>query len=126
MCDPGLPVSNHGWWRLGMDRSPPPPSLTKFLAGGGHCCGLDTEGRAVCWGGSDRYRGGKQQESIGPFKQITAGEDHACALEGSGRARCWGRMSGGVSDPPKDAKYSLLAAGGSHTVSFFLHGWSRS
>ena len=56
-----------------------PLTLTAISAGTDHACGLDTEGRAFCWGRADDGRLGTAEPA--PAACTTSSGDHACAVE---------------------------------------------
>jgi alpha-tubulin suppressor-like RCC1 family protein len=103
----------------------PSGTHSTISCGGGHCCALTVDGRAVCWGGSDNYARGRTAPQLrGRVTQVAAGEDHACVLAEDGRVACWGKCAGGVCDPPASdgpvRPYALIAAGGAHTCGLRL------
>lgn len=72
---------------------------------GDHGCGLDTDGRAWCWGHNGEGQLGDRTTTSRPralpvrtvlrFTAISVGSFFACGLVESGRAYCWGSNSGG-------------------------------
>jgi alpha-tubulin suppressor-like RCC1 family protein len=80
--------------------------FTQLVAGGGHNCGLTTEGVAYCWGW-DEYgqvgSGSAAPSRLRPtavdtstisgaktFAQLIAGNAHSCGITTDGVAYCWG------------------------------------
>jgi hypothetical protein len=80
-----------------------PAQFIAIAAGGYHACGVDTIGRAWCWGSNQagavgvglglcRDCGGQPrrvQTSL-RFTAITAGTSHTCGIDTDKRAYCWG------------------------------------
>jgi alpha-tubulin suppressor-like RCC1 family protein len=79
--------------------------FSTVTAGSRHTCGLDTTGKAFCWGegGSGRLGTGNTKDVLTPtavdttgalagktLTAITAGWDYTCALDTAGLAYCWG------------------------------------
>jgi alpha-tubulin suppressor-like RCC1 family protein len=76
--------------------------FTSLMAGGFHTCGIDTTGKAWCWGYDFSGQLGDgddgQAEEYGPvpvagsltFRALTAGSSHTCGLDPTGKAWCWG------------------------------------
>lgn len=72
----------------------------KLTAGAGHTCGLDSAGKAYCWGGNRLGQLGDGTQAVRAlpepvsteqeFVDISAGQDHTCALTADGTAHCWG------------------------------------
>lgn len=79
--------------------------LASVSVGDEHTCGLDTEGRAWCWG--DNGRGALGRGTVGGagepapvatplrFRRIASGFDYTCAIAADGTAYCWGVNGGG-------------------------------
>ena len=77
-------------------------AFTALSVGRGHTCGLDTTGRAWCWGwdGWGQLGDGdtSQESRTSPapvagghtFTAISAGAYHTCALDRNGQPWCWG------------------------------------
>jgi alpha-tubulin suppressor-like RCC1 family protein len=121
---------------------------TTITAGWSHTCGLDTAGKAWCWGyaGNGQLGDGEtdQRNRYAPvavdgdrtYTTITAGGSHTCALETSGKAWCWGYDNtgqvgdGGTSQASKfapvavegDRSYTTIAAGSHHTCALETSG----
>jgi alpha-tubulin suppressor-like RCC1 family protein len=129
---------------------PVSPDLTMraLSAGEGHTCGIDTTGKAWCWG-SDQFGqigdgNDGQANHYAPaavassltFTLITAGSAQTCALDGPGHAMCWGNdLNGQVGDgndgqaseyapvPVAEGRiYVQLTAGGFHTCGLDASG----
>jgi alpha-tubulin suppressor-like RCC1 family protein len=81
------------------------PALTSDLVavttGGAHSCGLDSDGRAYCWGanGSGQLGIGDDLESLASpvavagdfrFTTLSAGLAHTCGVVVDGTVACWG------------------------------------
>ena len=69
-------------------------------AGDRHTCGVDVQGRGLCWGANDsgQLGDGTRSERDAPrfvidapaFAEISAGARHSCAVDASARVHCWG------------------------------------
>jgi alpha-tubulin suppressor-like RCC1 family protein len=71
-------------------------------AGRFHTCGVTTDNRAYCWGGSFGGRLGNRTRTGPPstkpvrvarglaFRQLSAGDDHTCGVTTENIAYCWG------------------------------------
>jgi alpha-tubulin suppressor-like RCC1 family protein len=79
----------------------PLPPLVRLAAGERHNCGVDTAGRAFCWGfyrygelkDEDPGRGPRRPlavDSVAGLRSVSAGREHACGTAADGRAYCWG------------------------------------
>ena len=76
-------------------------------------CGLDTDGKAYCWG--DGFSGqlgfGGQDQQSEPidvsgnttYSAIAAGGKHTCAITSAGKGYCWGANDAGQATPPTGA-----------------------
>lgn len=91
---PGTPAN-----RLIPTRLPSGP-ITGITAGGGHTCGHDAVGLALCWGG---YSYGEQtlyldgpraMEGGSNIESLASGGQHSCGIS-SGAGFCWGRNDRG-------------------------------
>jgi alpha-tubulin suppressor-like RCC1 family protein len=114
------------------------PGLVSVSTGYVTSCGLDTGGRAFCWGSNVRGSlgtGDTTDETAVPvpiggtlrFTSISVGGLHACALNAQGRAYCWGFNGfgqlgdGTTTDRPTPApiggpvRFAALRAGYVHT-----------
>ena len=83
---------------------PPAPKLNPntITAGWWHTCGIDTTGKAWCWGWDASGQVGdgnaSQADKYTPtavadnhtFTQLTAGSSHTCGIDTTGKAWCWG------------------------------------
>ncbi len=118
-------------------------TFTSIAAGGSHTCGIDTLGKALCWGrntdgqlgfGDDGQAAKYAPVAVaGPggrrFTRLAAGGRHSCGVDTLGRTWCWGADNfGQVGDGGGDQAtkftatlvaggrtFTRLAAGGSHT-----------
>lgn len=78
------------------------PEWAGISAGGGHSCGLLTNGRAFCWGENPHgqlgtgftspLQGHMPVEVAGghSWTQVTTGYGHSCGITEGGEAYCWG------------------------------------
>ena len=111
--------------------------FSKLAVGGGHICGLTTDGVAYCWGdnaqgqlgdGSSTARATPTEVKASVrFVGIFVGAAHTCALSGDGSAWCWGSNKyGQLGDNSLNSRtrpvlvrgreaFRALSAGGSHT-----------
>ncbi len=84
---------------------PPVFDLVEITVAGYHACGLNSIGRAWCWGFNDRGQLGDGSTTnrtrpwpvVGDhrFTAIAAGGGQTCALKADGSAWCWGHQPGG-------------------------------
>jgi alpha-tubulin suppressor-like RCC1 family protein len=119
--------------------------LAEISAGHYHVCGIETGGKAFCWGRntSGQLGNGTTRERHGVpvavsrthrFSSITAGATHTCALDQEHRAWCWGRgvegrlgndTGTGSSVPLEVAgglRFQSLSAGSQHTCGVAENG----
>ena len=111
--------------------------FTEMAVGGGHICGLTSEGAAYCWGDNSQGQlgDGTRTNRTAPtavratvrFTDISVGASHTCALGADGSAWCWGaNKAGQLGDNSIDLRnrpvlvrgreaFQSLSAGGSHT-----------
>jgi alpha-tubulin suppressor-like RCC1 family protein len=88
--------------------SPTGISWTQVSAGNAHSCGVDTDGRAYCWGAGNSGQLGYGSTSITQpwtlrvvsssqisWTQVSAGTSHSCGVDTNGRAYCWGAGTSG-------------------------------
>ena len=88
-----------------------PRSFSDVSAGGGHSCGLRTDGTATCWG-QNHY--GEANAPAEAFTAISAGQQHSCGLLSDGGIECWGSNDDGQTDSPPGS-FTSVSAGYSHT-----------
>lgn len=70
----------------------PPPGIAfrRLAVGGGHVCGITTDGTATCWGGA--FRGTHIEP--GPYEILAAGGDNTCGLRAADRSMtCRGKLA---------------------------------
>ncbi len=111
--------------------------FTEMAVGGGHICGLTSEGAAYCWGDNSQGQlgDGTRTTRATPtvvratvrFTDISVGASHTCALGADGSAWCWGaNKAGQLGDNSIETRnrpvlvrgreaFQSLSAGGSHT-----------
>ena len=116
-------------------------TFTALTALGYHTCGIDTTGKAWCWGDDDYGQIGdgndNQADEYAPvavagahsFNALAAGQFHTCGIDTAGTAWCWGHDNhgqlgdGGTSQTDKYAPvavatgltFAALTAGAYHT-----------
>lgn len=77
-------------------------AFTQLAAGWGMTCGLNSVGKAYCWGNNLDGESGVGEgvaAAVTPtavaggraYTQLTAGFNHVCALDAAGAAWCWGQ-----------------------------------
>ena len=91
---------------------PADAQFTQIAAGKWHACGLQADGRALCWGsnisGSLELPGGYPT-----FSRITAGLNFTCGLRIDSSIACWGLNHLGQASPPAGS-FDEIAAGRNH------------
>ena len=87
-------------------------------AGGGHSCGLRTDGTIECWG-SNSY--GEGDAPAGRFGAVSAGGGHSCGLRTDGTIECWGSNSYGEGDAPA-GRFGAVSAGAWHSCGLRTDG----
>ena len=75
-----------------------------IAAGGSHTCGIQADGKAICWG--DDYAG-QSSPREGRFVSISAGFSNACALRADGNPVCWGY----IDNPDEKHRFIFLDLG---------------
>ena len=85
--------------------------FTSVSAGGGHTCGVETDGSAVCWGDNDD---GEALPPAGSFTSVSAGRRHTCGVKTGGAIVCWGANDDGQAAPPAGF-FTSVSAGGGHS-----------
>jgi len=82
------------------------PQMVDVTAGDQHTCGIDLDGKAVCWADNQSEFGAFNQARVPaitqPLVSIEAGSNHTCAVDVDGRVWCWGLDSNQQSQPPGD------------------------
>jgi alpha-tubulin suppressor-like RCC1 family protein len=82
-------------------------TFTTLTAGQEHTCGIDTAGKAWCWGADGSGQVGDGDEgmpALAPvavagghtFTTLTAGKEHTCGVDTNGMAWCWGADGSGT------------------------------
>ncbi len=113
-------------------------TFRQLSAGTNITCGVTTDNRAYCWGGSGLGHGvsGGSTRPVAVtgglhFRQVSAGASYACGVTPENRAYCWGfNFDGQLGDGTKDGRTSpvpvaggllfrQVAAGHAHTC-----GWT--
>ena len=89
----------------------PAQTFTSISAGGGHTCGVITDGSAACQGNNDW---GQSTPHFGEFASISAGGGHTCGVQADGSISCWGDNEWGQSTPPAGA-FASISSGDYHT-----------
>ena len=89
----------------------PQAELTAIATGAAHICGLDVDGRVICWGDDNDN---KLMAPPGEFEKLSAGMDHTCGVDTSGRLHCWGDDKFGQIAVP-DGGFVDVSAGFTHT-----------
>lgn len=110
----------------------PAGSLHGLSAGAFHTCGINDEGRVVCWGRSFH---GQTAAPEGTFEQVSAGGYHTCGLRTDGSIDCWGGNNGsgetdfGQATPP-DGIFAMVSSGDLHSCGLRPSGsvecWGRN
>jgi hypothetical protein len=84
-CPPGVTGSNCEYY------------FTALSAGDGFTCGLQNDGRIVCFGLDDR---GQTDAPAGNFLSLSSGASSSCAVRTNLSLACWGDASDGLTSPP--------------------------
>ncbi len=118
-------------------------TFTTLAGGNTQTCGVDTAGKAWCWGRDDRGQVGDGDDGQGnkyvpvavasavTFTTVTAGDLHSCGVDTTGKAWCWGAdYSGslGDGDAVHPFEYSLVpvAVAGGHTFTTVTAGHNHT
>lgn len=123
-----------------------PLELTTVSAGpGAHACGLDADGRALCWGRNESGELGTGRSSIHEaapqrvagslvFSAIATGSRYSCGLTRNGEAYCWGSNEDGTlgdrttTNSPRPVRVDMktnfesLSVGSSHACGLTSEG----
>jgi alpha-tubulin suppressor-like RCC1 family protein len=90
-------------------------AFTQVSAGANHTCGVDSRGRAFCWGENTHGQLGNNTDvsSLKPvlvntdsltkavaFVEVKAGRSHTCARTAQGEIYCWGESANGQLGAP--------------------------
>ena len=86
-------------------------SYIAIAAGGGHVCGILSEGNVQCWG-DNTY--GQADAPSARFSVISADWDHSCGIRSDGTVECWGNNASGQADPPS-GRFVAISDGGYHS-----------
>ena len=112
-------------------------TFTTLTAGGMHTCGVDTTGKAWCWGSDGNGKLGDgddgQAREYSPvavagghtFTTLTASNMHTCGVDTAGKAWCWGWDTNGAAGDGADDqgnKSSPVAVDGGHTFTTLTAG----
>jgi len=114
------------------------------VAGGGHSCGIRTDGAAYCWGGNGNGQLGDGTQVSRPipaavaggltFSALSASSAHTCGLTTGGAAYCWGyNVEGQLGDGTTASRavpvavagaliFSAVVAGDYHTCGLTVGG----
>lgn len=79
-------------------------------AGASFTCGVQINGRLVCWGLNDE---GQAKPPEGEFRQVSAGFKYACAVRNGGSIVCWGNSGNGQTSPP-NGRFRQVSVGFEH------------
>ena len=116
-------------------------TFTQLTAGGYHTCGIDTSGKAWCWGydGAGQVGDGDdgQASKFAPvavadnhiFATVTAGGSHTCGIDTTGKAWCWGYDTNGQvgdGDDGQASKFAPVAVAGSLTFTHLTAGMNHT
>ena len=115
-----------------------------LTAGGGHTCGVKTDGTAWCWGhnhhgqlGDDTHTQRNAPVRVGmgsSWASLSAGGQHTCGVKTNGTGWCWGlNRRGQLGDDThtsrstpvrvgRGSNWASLSAGGSHTCGVRTNG----
>ncbi len=107
--------------------------LGSVVAGGGHTCGLLTDGAAYCWGDNSSGQlgdGTRVSRSLPAgvagglaFATLSASSDHSCGLTTGGAAYCWGdNGEGQLGDGTTASSAVPVAVAGALTFSAVVAG----
>ena len=88
-----------------------PDTFAAISTGGGHSCGIRTNGTVTCWGHNDQ---GEADAPDGYFSAISAGSIHSCGIQTSGTLSCWGNASFERLNAP-DGTFVAINAGSGHS-----------
>jgi alpha-tubulin suppressor-like RCC1 family protein len=120
-CDDTQPTIYEGAEEIGWDEidqdcdGDDRHDFEKLAAGGGHTCGIGSDGFIRCWG-DDTYGQVSAAPTSGAWEEIDAGIDFTCALNDSGQVLCWGKdaegnVEGMTDGPDPTLTYDDLAVG---------------
>ena len=104
------PVWSPSTWR-GSPANQQTLHLKQITVGDHHSCGLETDGRVVCWGNNDF---GQASPPNLLFAVLEAGNFHSCGVDTGGAVRCWGDNYDGESSPPSGT-FTAVTAGFGHS-----------
>ncbi|NNF13354.1 MAG: hypothetical protein HKN72_09030 [Gemmatimonadetes bacterium] len=112
--------------------------FVSLATGASHVCGLDSSGRASCWGANEGGQLGDGTRSDRPapvavrtdqirFSTLTAGVTHTCGLAGGGVPVCWGQnLNGQVGDGSRVDRLSPVTVGGGMQFRSLVAGWNHT
>ena len=86
-------------------------------AGGYHTCGVQQDGKVVCWGSNENEQGnyiGQADPPLTAFSLVSSGSFHTCGIRTDRTVKCWGDNSHNQAAAPS-GDFQFVSAGNIHT-----------